>query len=443
MPNIPDTPHWRVKARLCSATLLLVLPLFAGASANASPAQQSISLQQALKHTLKQNPALKVFEFRKHALDGELATANLTPAYELSLTANNVAGSKEFAGTDQAEWTVALSSSFELEEHRQARTALASTGLGRLEAQYQVEALAALGQVTRAYIQVLAAQERVALAQSAHKLAKKTLNQVQARAKAGAAPQADVLRAQAAVSGTQLDVSSMLKTLDYCKVALVALWGETQPDFTRAKGDLYQFGQDKPFEALYERLLQNPAIEVFAAQERLQAANLRLTQTQSSSDISWTLGVRQFQQSNSNALMVGFSKPLFTGSRNKGAVRTANARLNEAAAQKDAALLRLRTQLYLAYSNRQQAMQSVKTLTTQIVPALTQALDDTRTAYQGGRYRYVDYLSARQDLIAARSALINAGAAALSYGAEIEQLSAQPLTIAIKAGQPHKFAGQK
>ncbi len=442
MPNIPDAPHRRAKTRFCLstvATALLVLPF----CASALQEPQTISLQQALKHTLNQNPSLKVFEFRQQALNGKLTTANLTPAYELSLSANNVAGSGDYTGTDQAEWTVALSSSFELEEHRQARTALASTGLGRLEAQYQVEALAALGQVTRAYIQVLAAQERVVLAQSALKLAQKTLAQVKARAKAGAAPQADVLRAQAAVSGTQLDVSSMLQTLDYCKVALVALWGETQPDFKQASGKLYQFGEDKSFDALYERLLHNPAIEVFAAQERVEAANLRLSQTQSSSDISWSLGVKQFQQSNSSALMVGLSKPLFTGSRNKGAVRTANARLHEAAAEKDAALIRLRTQLYLAYNNRQQAIQSVKTLTNEIVPALTQALNDTRKAYQGGRYRYVDYLSARQDLIAARASLINAGAAALSYGAEIEQLSAQPLSIAIKAAQPHKFAGQE
>ncbi len=442
MPNIPDVPHGRAKIRSCLsavATALLVLPF----SANALQAPQTISLQQALKHTLNQNPSLKVFEFRKHALNGKRSTAALAPAYELSLSANNVAGSGDYTGTDQAEWTVSLSSSFELEEHRQARTALANTGLGRLEAQYQVEALAALGDVTRAYIQVLAAQERVALAQSAHKLAQKTLAQVKARAKAGAAPQADVLRAQAAVSGTQLNVSSMLQTLDYCKVALVALWGETQPDFKQVSGNLYQFGEDKSFDALYERLLQNPAIEVFAAQERVQAANLRFSQTQSSSDISWSLGIKQFQQSNSSALMVGLSKPLFTGSRNKGALRTANARLHEATAEKDAALLRLRTQLYLAYNNRQQAMQSVKTLTHEIVPALTQALNDTRKAYQGGRYRYVDYLSARQDLIAARASLINAGASALSYGAEIEQLSAQPLSIAIKAAQPHKFAGQE
>ncbi len=442
MPNIPDAPQRRAKTRTCLnsvAALLLVLPF----SASALQGQQTISLQQALKHTLNQNPALKVFEFRKQALNGQLQSAHLTPAYELNLNADNLAGSGDYSGTDQAEWTVALSSTIELGQQRQARVALANTGLGRLEAQYQVEALATLGNVTRAYIQVLAAQERVTLAQSAHKLAQKTLSQVQTRAKAGAAPQADVLRAQAAVSGAALNVSSQLQTLSYCKVALVALWGETQPKFTRASGDLYQFGEDQSFEALYQRLQQNPAIEVFAAQERVQAAELRLAQAQSSGDINWSLGVKQFQQSNTNALVAGFSTALFGGSRNKGAIRTANARLSETIAEKSAALLRLRTQLYLAYSNRQQAMQSVKTLTTQIVPALTQALNDTRKAYEGGRYRYVDYLSARQDLLAARTALINAGAAALSYGAEIEQLSAQPLAIAIKAAQPHKFAGQE
>lgn len=119
--------------------------------------------------------------------------------------------------------------------------------------------------------------------------------------------------------------------------------------------------------------------------------------------------------------------PLFSGSRNTGALQTAHAQLNEASAQKDAALLALRTQLYQAYSNRQQAIHTVNTLRKDVVPTLTQALKETRKAYESGRYRYLDYVSAQQDLLSAQGALIDAGAAALTFGAEIEQLSAQPL----------------
>jgi len=286
-----------------------------------------------------------------------------------------------------------------------------------------------LGNVTRQYIQVLAAQERVVLAQTSFTLTQQTLNQVKKRAKAGAAPKAEVLRAQAASIHAQLKLTAQQQSLDALKVALAAQWGDTQVTFSQVIGNLYEFGQDTSFAELLEKLKQNPALEVFAAQERLQAAQLRLAQTQSSSDIGWSLGVKQFQQSNSSALVAGMSMPLFSGSRNKGAVRRAHAQLNEAAANKDAALLRLRTQLYQSFSRRQQAINNANTLRKEVVPTLTLALKETQKAYENGRYRYVDYVSAQQDLLSARGALIDAAAAALTFGAEIEQLSALPIAI--------------
>ena len=405
----------------CLAGLLFALPV------SASQAGQTLSLQQAVKSTLNENPDLKVFAFRQDALNGQLQSAQLAPEYELSVSADNIAGSDEYTGTDQAEWTIALSSTLELGGQQKARVALANSGLGRLEAQLQVDALRALGNVTRHYIQVLAAQEKVALAQSSFKLAQQTLQQVRTRAQAGAAPKAEVLRAQAASSHAQLQLSAQKQSLNALKMVLAAQWGDSEVTFTQVNGSLYEFGQDATFPQLYRRLKLNPAIEVFAAQERLQAAQLRLAQTQSSGNIGWSLGVKQFAQSNSSALVAGINMPLFSGSRNTGALQTAHAQLNEASAQKDAALLALRTQLYQAYSNRQQAIHTVNTLRKDVVPTLTQALKETRKAYESGRYRYLDYVSAQQDLLSAQGALIDAGAAALTFGAEIEQLSAQPL----------------
>lgn len=424
-PTIGASSRTRLKMGVtaCLVGLLVVMP------ASANPNVKALNLQEAVKNTLLKNPDLNVFKFRQNALNGQLQSAQLKPAFELNISADNVAGSDEYSGTDQAEWTVALSSTIEFGGKTKARMALANTGLGRLEAQQQVQALATLGDVTRQYIQVLAAQERVVLANTSFTLSQQTLKQVKSRAKAGAAPKAEVLRAQAASSHAQLKLTAQQQQLDALKVALAAQWGDTQVGFSQVTGDLYEFGQDASFPELLEKLKQNPALEVFAAQERLQAAQLRLAQTQSNGDIGWSLGVKQFQQSNSNALVAGISMPLFSGSRNKGALQSASAQLDEATANKDAAWLRLRTQLYLSFSSRQQAINNANTLRQEVVPTLTLALKETQKAYNNGRYRYVDYVSAQQDLLSARGALIDAAQAALTFGTEIEQLSAQPLDL--------------
>ena len=88
----------------------------------------------------------------------------------------------------------------------------------------------------------------------------------------------------------------------------------------------------------------------------------------------------------------------------------------------------MHTQLFRAFSNRQQAIVSAQKLQSEIVPALEDALNETQEAYERGRYSYLDYVSARQELLRARQTLIESAAAALTYGADIEQLTAEPLS---------------
>jgi cobalt-zinc-cadmium efflux system outer membrane protein len=191
---------------------------------------------------------------------------------------------------------------------------------------------------------------------------------------------------------------------------------------------------------LYAKVEKNPAIEIFAAESRLKEAELRLAQTQSSADISWSVGVRRIQETDDTALVAGFSMPLFSGQRNTGAVSTALAEKNQVLAQRDVMLLDLHTQLFRAYHNRKQAIVAVKALRTAIIPALEQALVETQAAYQRGRYGYLDYVSARQELLSARRTQIEAAAAALTYGAEIEQLTAEPLALT-QYGEDNTFSG--
>lgn len=404
------------------AGLLLLQPLPIQAVEN------TLTLPQAIKRVMKENPSLKVFEFRQEALNGALTTASLRSAYELGLDAENFSGSGDFKNFKQAEFTVALSSTIEMGGKRKARSDTVIRIQDRLRSQRQANSLELLGEVTRRYINVLAAQERVDLAIRADQLAKATLSEVRKRAQAAATPEAEVRRAEAAAGQAHLTVSSEQNQLRYHKVALVALWGRTVPDFVLAEGDLYRFGEDIDFDTLYARVENNPAIQVFAAEERLKDAELRFAKSEARTDIRWSVGIRRFQEQRDTAVVAGFSVPLFSGRRSSGAVRSATAAKQELGALKEAELLKIRTQLYRAFSNRQQAIHAAKDLRRDIVPALEEALEETRQAYQRGRYSYIDYVTARQELLAAQRALIEAATAALSYGADIEQLTSEPLS---------------
>ena len=390
-------PTLFVRHTQCCFKKLMFLCLFIGwqiSFVQAESTDQVITLNTALKRAIEQNPGLKVFEFRNAALNGQMKMAGLKPAYEL----------------------------------------------GVLDAQRQVESLALLGDVTRRYVDVLATQEQVSLAKEANALAAETLSIVRKRAKAGAIPDAEVKRALAAAAQAQLTLLSTQQQLDYLKVSLAALWGDAAPNFSSVEGDLYYFGTDVEFKTLFAKMESNPAIQIFAAEERLRDAGVRLAKTQSKADISWSVGMRRFQASDDAALVAGFSMPLFSSKRNSGAVSTALAQRNEITVQKEVALLNMHTQLFRAFHNRRQAIIATKELQGTIIPALSDALKETRLAYQRGRYGYLEYVSSRQELLNARRTLIESASSALTYAAEIEQLTAEPLS-ATQYGESIEFSG--
>tara|TARA_R110000868_G_scaffold404436_1_gene682641 strand:+ start:43063 stop:43407 length:345 start_codon:yes stop_codon:yes gene_type:complete len=88
-----------------------------------------------------------------------------------------------------------------------------------------------LGEVTRRYIAVLAAQQQLALANSAEGLAIETVTEVRMRTQARASPKAELRRAEAAAAQAHLSVYAQQQQLRYLKIALVALWGANEAGF--------------------------------------------------------------------------------------------------------------------------------------------------------------------------------------------------------------------
>ena len=389
--------------------------------------ESTLTLSLAIKRTLKDNPSLRVFKFRQNDFKGQQQSQGLKPAYELGFEMENFAGTGDVGVLDNSEFTLSLSSILEMGDKRNARVNVIQNRSSHLNVMRKIEALNLLSEVTRRYIDILTAQERLSLAQEATLLAEDTLAEVEKRAQAGVAPEAEIKRALAAVGSARLVTSAEKQQFDYAKVALAMMWKETTPSFTRVDGNLFQFSADLEFKSLFAKVKQNPEILIYATEQRLRDAQLRLARTESSADIKWSVGIKQIQEVNDTALTAGFSMPLFTANRNTGAIISAQAARDEVIVKREATLLALHNQLYPAYANRKQATFTAKNLKETIIPTLTEALSETQIAYQRGRYSYLDYLTARQELLFARRAMIESAAAALRYGTQIEQLIAEPL----------------
>jgi cobalt-zinc-cadmium efflux system outer membrane protein len=266
------------------------------------------------------------------------------------------------------------------------------------------------------------------LAAQAVELSELTLNTVTRRARQGAAPDAEVLRAKAALTQSRIAHSALNTEYQKRKMALASLWGQPQVDFQQLQGDLFRFEPSEPFEVLYQRASESPLIQVYASEQRMRDAEIQLARSQSESDIRWQIGARRFEETGDTALVAGISVPLFAGRRNRGEIQAAMAARNEVEYSQQSALLQLHTLLFEAYHTHQQNIAAVDQLRATVLPDLTKALELTQEAYERGRYSYVEWTAAQRELLSAREALVEAAATALLNQALIEQLTAQSMT---------------
>ncbi len=86
----------------CLQLVLIFLVASAGVSAQAQESKLSLTLDEVVKKTLNNNPELQLYATRLLGVAGLQESANLAPALELAVEIENVAGSGNFSGVDQA-----------------------------------------------------------------------------------------------------------------------------------------------------------------------------------------------------------------------------------------------------------------------------------------------------------------------------------------------------
>ena len=356
---------------LCSLTI----------TANAAYADTKLTLNDALARTLSNNPQLYQYRFTQEALSARRQTSALRPAMAFELEVENFAGSGSTAGFDSAETTLAISSVIELAGKRQARVSYTDARINQAEWEQQATTLDVLGELTTAYIEGLATQANIRLAEESLALSQSLLKTLKTRSKQGAAPEAEVMRGQAAVARAEIRLASLEEQFQRQKVQLAR--------FRDAAGTLARAG--------------------------------------GRSDLTWRAGIKRFEETGDSAFTVGLSIPLFSNKRNSGEVKAALANRNAVDYARQDLLLRLHAQLFEAWSLRKQSLAAANKTQNVVIPALENALKLTREAYENGRYRYLDLIAAQEELLATKQARIDAASTALICQALIEKLSSEAL----------------
>ena len=417
---------WGLSARIVSvAFCLLIVPVSALAQSESTDTRPAIGLTEALARTLATHPELMALGYQIDAAEGRLQQAGIAPYPELGVGLQDFAGTDDFQGFDSAETTVTIN--WVLERGlRQRRIDAARADVSLRTLDVEIGRLDAAAETARRFLICLAFQDRLSNAIEGVGLAAETVEAVRTRVAAGGTLEAELARAEAQLARAELLQENYEHELLSAYHLLAAQWGETQPDFSSVDGDLQALPADEPFETFLSRVEQNPELARFMSQQRLTEAELRIAEARGRPDWRATAGIRRVEATDDLMFVGGISIPLRTRDRNLGLVTESRANIARTEAEAAAARVRIESTLFDLHQDLRHNLQVAARLRTDVIPRIEQALEDTRRAYDLGRYSYFELSVVQNELLDANNDLLEAGVGAHGVVIEIERLTGVP-----------------
>lgn len=391
----------------------------------------AIALRDAIALALLQSPELATFAWETRARESRIVQAGKPPNPIVGVLAEDLEVSR-LAGNGrsqvvQTQATVQLSQIIELGGKRTARQHLATLNRELAAWDYESARIEVLTQVTRAFVDVLAAQELVALTTRTTKLVEEVQHSVGARVTAGVVSPIEQTRAEVALAAARVELDRATRLLDTSRRRLVAFWGASEPRFQAAVGDLAVRPQPPSLTELSTRVTENPDLARWASEIAQRQASLTLEQAKRVPDVTAIAGYRRFTDADRNALIVGLSIPLPLFDRNEGGIDEAKNRLAKAYEEQRASQARVVTALAEAYRVLSSAHQEVTALQSAVLPGSQQTFEAISEGYRLGKFGYLDVLEAQRTLISANGQYLRALADYHKAVADVERLTGAPL----------------
>ena len=387
-----------------------------------------LRLRDAMAAALVHNPELRSFAWEVRAAEARALQASLLPNPEAGVEVENIGGSGAVSGFDGAETTFSISQLFLCGGKLKTRARLASLDRELSAFDYETRRVDVLTTVAARFVQLLGAQKRVGIAEEAHEVAALVFEVVTKRVEAGDLSPVEQTRSRVTVSTSRLALKQTRRNLTAARLRLAALWSSTAPTFQIAEGRLESVPDALPTDTTLAALIsQNPDIARWAAQMSKRQTALALARADAVPDITVEGGVRHLNDGDDTAFVVGLTLPLPLFDRNQGGRLEAAYNIQKAHEESRAAENRVRTALSSGYETLSAAHATVTTLRDDILPNARSAFEATKTAFQEGRFGYLDILDAQRTLIHLEVEYLDALITFHTAATEVERLIAQPL----------------
>ena len=394
-----------------------------------------VTLRDALSLALRQSPELASFAWEIRARESAALQAGRPPNPVADLLFEDLGAGRaaDEGGTVGAQATLQLSQLIELGGKRAARRALAGLDRDLAEWDFETARIDVLTRVTAAFLDVLASQQTVALAERNRALFDQVDQTVRTRVEAGVVSPIEQTKAGVALAMTRIELQRVQRSLAAARTALAALWGHPSAVFESVAGDLLSPPPLPPFETLVQHVARNPEVARWITEIARRDAARALESARGAPDVTVTAGYRRLTEVDSNAFVIGASIPLPFVDRNRAGVQAAAQRVAQAREEERSARARITTLLSAAYRDLAAAHDEAAALAGAVLPGARSAFAAVEEGYRLGRFGYLEVLDAQRTLVTAETQHLRALADAQKAAAQVERLIGVPLADAASA----------
>ena len=386
-----------------------------------------ITLRKALALALMHNPELKAFSWDVRIWQARQLQASLWPNPELEVEVEEVGGPGQRSGFDAAETTIQLSQLIELGDKSGKRVKVASLEKELAGWDYEAKRLDVFTEVTEAFIEVLAAQQRLKLTKELLQLSEELVGTVAKRVDAGKDSPLEKTKAAVAHSNVKIQYQQAVQNLEFARKQLASTWAGQKPKFESVAGKLDLLSPIPSIDELTDLISQNPDIARWALEIDKNKASLELEKAKAISDITLSGGLQRFNETDDNAIVFGISIPLPISDRNQGGKLEAAYTLARAREEQRAAQTRIQMELVKAYQGLSNSYTEATELDKNVLQGAESVFEASRTGYSQGKLDYLHVLDAQRTLFEAKAQYIDALASFHTAKTDVERLIGRPI----------------
>ena len=382
------------------------------------PLPARLTLAQALEESYARSPSVVAAQAEVAAAQARARQAGYRQNPELSIEAQNFAGTGALRGFRATETTLSVNQRLDLGGRRSARLGQARADLILQQLRLAVARAELAQNVRQEFARTIAARERLEQADENVALTKELARVAGLLVDSGREPPLRALRARSALAQAQAQQEAARAEDLSARTRLSALLGSSTPVDSAVHGSLDEVGQAINVDrSLFTR--------VAAADVAVAEAALAVQRSEGRIDPAVGVGIRHIRETGDVGLVAGMSMPLQLFNRNRGNIDAAQQAVAAAQARQRAALIDVTSRGRAAIAAVEAAKRRLVALQKSALPEAKEALRLAQLSYASGRATLLELLDAQNAYVTTQASLTDAELSLSLATAELGRIAAQ------------------